>query len=105
MIVHNLCVDHIDHLILQRLELDGRMAMIQLGESVGLSTSAAQRRVRALESAGVIRGYRADIDPVAADRAFEVFVTATLTSTDRANVEQVEASIADIDEIVECYRM
>lgn len=79
--------------------------MVQLGDAVGLSTSAAQRRVRALEADGTIVGYRAQIDPVAADRAFEVFVSATLTSTDRANVEAVEASIAEIDEIVECYRM
>ena len=81
------------------------MPMVQLGEAVGLSTSAAQRRVRALEADGTIVGYRAEIDPVAADRGFVVFVTATLTSTDRANVEAVEASVAEIDEIVECYRM
>jgi Lrp/AsnC family transcriptional regulator, leucine-responsive regulatory protein len=103
--VHNLCVDEIDKLILRRLEADGRIAMIQLGEAVGLSTSAAQRRVKALEADGTIRGYRAEIDPQAADRSFEVFVTATLTSTDRDNVESVEASIAEIDEIVECHRM
>jgi DNA-binding Lrp family transcriptional regulator len=97
-------VDEIDHLILRRLERDGRIPMVQLGEAVGLSTSAAQRRVKALEANGTIVGYRAEIDPVAAGRAFEVFVSATLISTDRANVEAVEASIAEIDEIVECYR-
>jgi Lrp/AsnC family leucine-responsive transcriptional regulator len=103
--MHNICVDELDHLILHRLERDGRIAMVQLGEAVGLSTSAAQRRVRALEADGTIVGYRAEIDPAAADRSFEVFVSATLTSTDRANVEAVETSIAEIDEIVECYRM
>jgi len=103
--MHNVCVDELDHLIIRRLEQDGRIPMVQLGEAVGLSTSAAQRRVRALEADGTIVGYRAQIDPVAADRAFVVFVTATLTSTDRANVEAVEASVAEIDEIVECYRM
>jgi len=103
--MHNVCVDELDHLIIRRLEQEGRIPMVQLGEAVGLSTSAAQRRVRALEADGTIVGYRAQIDPVAADRAFVVFVTATLTSTDRANVEAVESSVAEIDEIVECYRM
>src|SRR5215207_4080857 len=103
-IVHNLCVNDIDRLILSQLRRDGRLTMVQLGEAVGLSTSAVQRRVKALEASAVITGYRAEIDSVAAGRSFEVFVTATLTSTARSDVEAFEASIVDIDEIVECYR-
>lgn len=79
--------------------------MVQLGDDVGLSTSATQRRVRALEADGTIRGYRAVIDPGALGRSFEVWVTATLTSTDRDNVEAVEQSIVDIEEVIECFRM
>ncbi len=101
---HTSCVDDLDHLILRRLEADGRVAMVQLGDAVGLSTSATQRRVKALEADGTIRGYRAVIDPDALGRSFEVWVTATLTSTDRDNVEAVEQSIVDIDEVIECFR-
>jgi Lrp/AsnC family leucine-responsive transcriptional regulator len=87
------------------LEADGRVAMVQLGDEVGLSTSATQRRVKALEADGTIRSYRAMIDPGALGRSFEVWVTATLTSTDRDNVEAVEQSILDTDEVIECFRM
>ena len=98
-------MDDLDNLILRRLQSDGRVAMVQLGDDVGLSTSATQRRVRALEADGTIRGYRAVIDPGALGRSFEVWVTATLTSTDRDNVEAVEQSIVDIEEVIECFRM
>jgi DNA-binding Lrp family transcriptional regulator len=61
--------------------------------------------VRALERAGVIRGYHADIDPAAAGRGFEVTVHVELTLKDRATVEAFEAGIAAFDEVVECRRM
>jgi Lrp/AsnC family leucine-responsive transcriptional regulator len=61
--------------------------------------------VRALERAGVIRGYHADIDPAAVGRALEVTVHVELTFKDRATVEAFEAGIAGLDEVVECRRM
>ncbi len=70
-----------------------------------LSPSPCLRRVRALERAGVIRGYRAEIDPAAINRGFEVIVHVELTLKDRATVEAFEAGIAAFDEVVECRRM
>ena len=70
-----------------------------------LSTSACLRRVRSLEERGVIRGYRADIDPASIGRGFEVIVHVELGRKDRVTVERFEAEIADFEEVVECRRM
>jgi DNA-binding Lrp family transcriptional regulator len=72
---------------------------------VRLSPSPCLRRVRALEHAGVIRGYHADIAPEAVGRGFEVTVHVELTLKDRATVESFEAGIADLPEVIECRRM
>ncbi len=58
---------------------DSSLANVDLADRVNLSPSACLRRVRALERAGTIRGYRADIDPAALGRGFEVEVMVELT--------------------------
>ena len=98
-------MDSLDLAILRHLRADGRLSNVELAERVRLSPSPCLRRVRALERAGVIRGYHADIDPVAVGRALEVTVHVELTFKDRATVEAFEAGIAALDEVVECRRM
>jgi Lrp/AsnC family transcriptional regulator, leucine-responsive regulatory protein len=98
-------MDAIDRAILRHLQEDGRLSNVELAERVRLSPSPCLRRVRALEAAGVIRGYHADIDPAALDRAFEVIVHAELSLKDRATVEAFEERIAQMDAVVECRRM
>ena len=102
---HDLPMDAIDRAILRQLQADGRLTNVELAERVRLSPSPCLRRVRALEQAGVIRGYHADIDPAAVGRGFEVTVHVELTLKDRATVEAFEAGIAALDAIVECRRM
>ena len=102
---HDLPMDAIDRAILRQLQADGRLTNVELAERVRLSPSPCLRRVRALEQAGVIRGYHADIDPAAVGRGFEVTVHVELTLKDRATVEAFEAGIAALDEVVECRRM
>jgi DNA-binding Lrp family transcriptional regulator len=98
-------MDALDRAILRQLQTDGRLTNVDLAERVRLSPSPCLRRVRALEHAGVIRGYHADIDPEAAGRGFEVTVHVELTLKDRATVESFEAGIADLPEVIECRRM
>ncbi len=62
---------------------------MDLADRVSLSPSACLRRVRALEREGVIRGYRADVDPAALGRAFEVEVMIELTHNERSTVETI----------------
>ena len=53
--------DRLDRAILGRLQQDGRIANIDLAEAVSLSPSACLRRVKALETSGIIEGYRAEV--------------------------------------------
>ena len=98
-------MDGLDREILRHLQLDGRLANVELAERVRLSPSSCLRRVRALERAGVIRGYHADIDPATVGRGFEVTVHVELTLKDRGTVEAFEEGIAAFEEVVECRRM
>src|SRR3546814_14809693 len=56
-------VDRIDRRILHDLQADGRMTNVELAANAGISAPPCLRRVRALEEAGFIRGYHADLDP------------------------------------------
>lgn len=98
-------MDAVDRAIIRELNRDGRLANVELAERIALSPSACLRRVRALEAAGVIRGYRAEIDPAAVGRAFEITVLVELSVKDRATVEEFERRIAAMDAVLECRRM
>ncbi len=90
-----------DAKILSLLARDGRMSYTDLGRATGLSTSAAQQRVRRLEQRGVISGYRAVINPEAVGRMLTAFVS--LRSVDPMNDNEVPQRLASIDEVVSCY--
>jgi DNA-binding Lrp family transcriptional regulator len=67
-------LDELDRKILDHLERDGRATLADVGAAVGLSASAVKRRVDRLESAGVIVGYAAIVDPAAVGDRLEAFV-------------------------------
>ena len=99
------CRGLIDRAIIDELTRDGRLTNVELAARVNLSPSPCLRRVRALEQAGVIRGYHADIEQSAAGRGFEVSVLVELSAKDRTTVEAFERRIAAMDAVVECRRM
>lgn len=78
---------------------------MELAGRVGLTPAPCLRRVRRLEADGVIAGYRADIDPGADGRAFEVLVNVELAVKDRETVVEFETRVAGFDEVVEFRRM
>jgi Lrp/AsnC family transcriptional regulator, leucine-responsive regulatory protein len=102
---HDLPMDGLDRAILRQLQADGRLSNVELAERVRLSPSPCLRRVRALEAAGAIRGYHADIDPERVGRGFEVVVHVDLALKDRSTVERFEAAMVEFEEVVECRRM
>lgn len=97
-------MDEIDLHILRELQNDGRLSNQELAQRVGLSPSPCMRRVRQLEKDGVIRGYRAVIDPEAVARGFEVLVSVEV-QRDRATVEAFEEALQDIPDVIEAYRL
>ena len=98
-------MDKTDRAIIAELQKDGRLSNVELADRVNLSPSPCLRRVRALEKAGVIRGYHADIDPSAVGRGFEIEVLIELTRKDKATVEEFERRIARMGAVTECRRL
>jgi len=98
-------MDRVDRAILYQLQEDGRLPNVELAERVRLSPSPCLRRVKALESSGVIAGYHAEIDPAAVGRAFQVVVHVELSQNNRPTVEAFESAVIALDEVVECLRM
>lgn len=98
-------MDAIDRRIIAELQRDGRLSNVELADRIGLSPAPCLRRVRRLESGGVIRGYAARIDPSAIGRGFEVLVNVDLTRKDRATFEAFENAVAALEEVVEIRRM
>lgn len=96
-------LDAIDRLILAELQRDGRLTNQDLADRVGLSPSPCLRRVRRLEDAGVISGYRAVVSPKAVDLEITAFVRLRLASHEGATVDAVEERLRAIPSIVEAH--
>jgi len=98
-------MDGLDRAIIAELEQDGRLTNVDLAARVRLTTGPCLRRVQRLEAAGVIRGYRAIIDPAAIGRGFEVLLDVDLFAQDAATVESFESILAAAPEIIELRRL
>lgn len=98
-------LDAIDQRILSRLQGNARLANVDLADAVGLSPSPCLRRVRALEDAGVITGYAALVDQEAVGLPVSVFIMVTLERQIEHALEEFEAAIRALPEVMECYLM
>jgi DNA-binding Lrp family transcriptional regulator len=98
-------MDRIDRKILAELEENGRLTVTELAARVRLSVSPCHRRVRELERAGAIRGYRAIVNPAVVGLGFEALVFATLEQGDRETVAAFEQAIAAIPEVLQAQRL
>lgn len=98
-------MDALDRKILVVLQQDGRISITDLADRVGLSLSAAHRRVKELELSGAIRGYRAIVSPAAVDLGFETIVFVTISRTDVDTIEPFERAIAAIPEVIDAERL
>lgn len=96
-------LDRIDRAILRLLQRDGRIAMTELAERVGLSVTPCAERVRRLEAEKVIIGYYARLDPQALDGRLLVFVELKLESKSHRIFEQFRREVAKLPEVLECH--
>jgi Lrp/AsnC family leucine-responsive transcriptional regulator len=94
-------VDELDIRILDLLCQDSRRTLGALGERVGLSVSAVQRRIARLEEAGVIRGYTALIDHSKLGRPLEAFVELRFSGSTR--VDAIAGIGDDIPEVQDVF--
>jgi DNA-binding Lrp family transcriptional regulator len=98
-------MDATDWKILAELQLDGRLTVTELAQRVALTVAPCHRRLRELERTGVIRGYRAVIDPAAVGLGFEVLVQVTLDREDASTITEFERGLAAIPEIRHAERL
>lgn len=92
-----------DQEILRVLEGDGRISNLALAEAVGLSPSATLRRVNALERDGVIRGYRAVMDPAKLGDGFLAYIGVGLSDHSTAAQAAFERAMERAPEVRECH--
>ena len=98
-------LDEVDIHILALLQKDGRITNADLAKSVGLSPPSVLQRVRALEKAGLIRGYFALLDAERLGLRALAWVQITLSLHQEQPIERFRRSIQDIPEILECYHV
>jgi Lrp/AsnC family leucine-responsive transcriptional regulator len=98
-------LDRADRRILAALQQDGRMSLIALAERVGLSPTPCTRRVRALETAGVIQGYAALVDPRRVGQAIQAIVQIKLEQHTDEIAERFRRSLQERPEVMACYAM
>lgn len=98
-------LDHIDRRILQLLQANGRMTNIALARRVGISPPPCLRRMRALEAAGLIRGYHADLAPEALGFAVTIFAQVGLLSQAEKDLKAFEDLVLSWPEVREAHML
>ncbi|WP_149140494.1 Lrp/AsnC family transcriptional regulator [Gemmobacter caeruleus] len=98
-------MDLIDQKILRTLTAEGRIPNLELAARVGLSPSACLRRVQELERQGIIKGYRAVIDPARIGITFTAYVTVGLNQHTKAAQEAFERAVARAPQVRECHNI
>lgn len=96
-------IDRIDERILRALSQDGRMSVTDLAARVGLSKSPTQVRLQRLVERGVIRGFRAILDPIAMRRDHVAFVEVKLIDTSERALTAFNEQVRQVAEIEQCH--
>ncbi|TKB47144.1 Lrp/AsnC family transcriptional regulator [Thalassotalea mangrovi] len=95
-------MDNKDLHILDALQQNARIAMSELAEQVNLSDTPCLRRVKKLESSGVIKGYRATLDAQALGYSVLVYAQVRLTENSFDKAEEFEQAMRSLPQILEC---
>lgn len=95
-------LDKIGWKILNELQLNARLPLTELGRRVGLSTPAVGERVRRLEEAGIIVGYRAQVDHAKAGYPMLAFIRISVVGDFLSRITKVSR---EVPEVLECHRV
>lgn len=98
-------LDRYDLTILAALQRDGRMTWLDLGELASLSASAAQRRVRGLRDAGVIRRFTVELDRPSLGHDVHAFVSVNVERQDIQLAEAFRRTVVTYPEVQACYKL
>jgi DNA-binding Lrp family transcriptional regulator len=98
-------LDRVDRAILRELRANAKISNQELARRVHLTPAPCLRRVKRLEAEGVIAGYHARTDPTVEGRGFEVTVSVEFRFNDQQTVDEFEAAIVALDEVVDARRV
>ena len=98
-------LDRTDLRLLALLQRAGRASNADLAAQVNLSPSACLRRIQRLESAGVVAGYAARLDPKALGLGLQAFVRVQLEKHGAPGIERFVRAVQDWDEVVACHAL
>ncbi|MGR3760003.1 Lrp/AsnC family transcriptional regulator [Roseobacteraceae bacterium NS-SX3] len=98
-------LDPIDRKILSELQADGRMTNVELAKRVGISAPPCLRRVRALEEAGLIRGYHAEVNARELGFEVQVFAMVGLESQAESELSAFEEKCRSWPLVRECHML
>jgi Lrp/AsnC family leucine-responsive transcriptional regulator len=98
-------LDRFDAKILDALQRDGRLSVVDLAESIGLSPTPCARRIKALETEGAIEGYAAVLNPARVGLAVLAIVQVKLSEHTDETVARFEREIQLMDEVTKCMAM
>jgi len=103
--MQNPALDAADIRILAHLQRHAKASNHDLAEVAFLSPSQCHRRVKRMESLGIIRGYRVDIDPVALGQEITIFVNVSLDAHGPNPAQRFSEAIREVPEVIECYSL
>jgi Lrp/AsnC family transcriptional regulator, leucine-responsive regulatory protein len=95
-------MDGTDSRLLRELQENARLSLAELGRRVNLSSPAVAERLQRLERAGVITGYRAEVDPQTVGYPIAAFVRIRPTTR---RLHKIPELARDVPEVVECHRV
>jgi Lrp/AsnC family transcriptional regulator, leucine-responsive regulatory protein len=96
-----MALDKIGWHILEELQQNGRASFAELGRRVGLTLPAVAERIRKMEDAGIITGFRADVDPARIGLPIAAFIRISVAGDVYARVAQ---AVLSMPEVLECHR-
>jgi len=96
-------IDKYDKIILKTLQENGRATNVELSAKVHLSAPQCYRRIRRLESEGIIRNYAAQLAPQSIGLNVVAFVSLAIDRDQGKKVREMEKAIRQFPEILECY--
>jgi len=98
-------IDRMDRKIIAVLQDDGRITNQDLADRVALSPSACLARVKRMEKAGIITGYKAQIDVTKIGPSLTIFAELTTSAHDSASNRRIEQALDDMPEAIEAFQV
>jgi DNA-binding Lrp family transcriptional regulator len=98
-------LDRTDLALVSALLRDARMSNARLAEQAGVAPSTALVRLRTLVRSGVIRGFRADVDPTSVGRPVQALIAVRLRAHDRAVIDSFARRLPTLPEVIQTFHV